>query len=518
MAFLRLRLRSRLALLLRPGAREPPLAPPPPLRAPSLRSRTSPSPQPRRGRAPSPQPRAARESLSAASAFRRPGLRLRPRLRVQPRGYRDAPALRRARAPPFFLFPSRSFGALGSRPPSPQPWPAPRLREPRVPRDAPPPPRHARSARAAFSRRLRRRLVLADPRPAQPARRLGARLLGGDRARTLSAADHRVALGSRGLRGSPRRLRARAPPPPTPPPRARCALATRSAAAPARAARQSRRAPGRARGALRRAASASGSRCSFILPRDRDARFRDASGQRTSSAGYGTRGSTRGRIPGRRGDASKSTGSTTGAALFVAGVREGRFGVERGFQLAELGLRLRAVARGRRRLQPPPSFLEKDTGDSSGSGPGGSARSLAPTAAWAARGDAEAAFDGKRFAARSAATLAPDACRAGRDAPDAGAVGRRGSERRRARPSAWTRRRDRSWTYLAEGDALNEVHARNRGRARVRGDADHARRYARGSEVGRDDESFDINVLRAVAWDSSRRHRNTESTDWKNRP
>ena len=61
------------------------------------------------------------------------------------------------------------------------------------------------------------------------------------------------------------------------------------------------------------------------------------------------------------------------------------------------------------------SFLEKDTGDSSGSGPGGSsARSLAPTAAFAARCDAEAAFDLKRFAARSAATLAPDAF-----APDA---------------------------------------------------------------------------------------------------
>ena len=54
----------------------------------------------------------------------------------------------------------------------------------------------------------------------------------------------------------------------------------------------------------------------------------------------------RGRIGRARGRVEVDGIDDGRGVLFVAGVREGSFGVERGFQLAELGLLLRAVARG----------------------------------------------------------------------------------------------------------------------------------------------------------------------------
>ena len=151
------------------------------------------------------------------------------------------------------------------------------------------------------------------------------------------------------------------------------------------------------------------SRWAFILG---DARF-----GRVVFVVRGGRGRVgRGRIGRARGRVEVDGIDDGRGVLFVAGVREGSFGVERGFQLAELGLLLRAVARGH-------AVFGAHARELLGEGHGGlvrkwaggsSARSLAPTAAFAARCDAEAAFDLKRFAARSAATLAPDAF-----APDA---------------------------------------------------------------------------------------------------
>ena len=210
---LRLRLRVGSRLLLRPGAR-------PALLRLRLRARPRFALEPR-----------LRLSLEAGARLRlslepsanlplggfrlppRLRLRLRPRLRVQPRGFETRQRFGARARLLFFLFPSRSFGELGSR--------RRLLRSPGPLRSLASLAFRATlrlrlgtlALRASrLRRRLRRRLLLADPRFLSQARRLRARLLlgGAPRGRELLGSDHRVALGSRSLRCRLRRLRARA--------------------------------------------------------------------------------------------------------------------------------------------------------------------------------------------------------------------------------------------------------------------------------------------------------------------